>query len=67
MIIDSSAVLAVLLGEEDAPFFANAIEQAADPQMSAVSALEAALVMERVNARRDSRCSIDSWKRAASK
>jgi len=26
MIVDSSAVLAVLLGEEDAPFYANAIE-----------------------------------------
>jgi ribonuclease VapC len=45
MIVDSSAVLAVLLGEEDAPFYADAIEQAADPQMSAVSALEVALVI----------------------
>ena len=45
MIIDSSAVLAVLLGEEDGPFYAATIEEAADPQMSAVSALELALVI----------------------
>jgi ribonuclease VapC len=45
MIIDSSAVMAVLLGEEDAPFYANAIEQDVDPQMSTVSALELALVI----------------------
>jgi ribonuclease VapC len=32
MIVDSSAVLAVLLGEDDAPLYANAIEQAADPR-----------------------------------
>jgi uncharacterized protein with PIN domain len=29
--------LAVLLGEEDAQFYADAIEQAVDPRMSAVS------------------------------
>jgi uncharacterized protein with PIN domain len=40
MVIDPSDVLAVLLGEEDAPFYANAIEEAADPHMSAVSALD---------------------------
>ena len=45
MVIDASAVLAVLLGEEDAGFFANAIEGAANPRMSAVSALEVALVI----------------------
>ena len=45
MIIDSSAVLAVLLGEEDSAIYAAAIEDAADPQMSAVSALEVALVI----------------------
>ena len=45
MVIDSSAVLAVLLGEDDAAFFANAIEDAVDPQMSTVSALEVSLVI----------------------
>ena len=45
MVIDASAVLAVLLGEGDAAFYANAIEDAADPKMSSVSALEVALVI----------------------
>ena len=45
MVIDASAVLAVLLGEEDAAFYANAIEDAIDPRMSAVSALEITLVI----------------------
>ena len=40
MVIDSSAVLAVLLGEEDAFFSANVMEDALDPRMSAVSLLE---------------------------
>ncbi|MCC7157656.1 MAG: type II toxin-antitoxin system VapC family toxin [Bryobacterales bacterium] len=45
MVIDSSAALAVLLGEEDGPVYAAAIEDGADPQMSAVSALEITLVI----------------------
>ena len=45
MIVDSSAVLAVLLGEEDGPFYATAIEEATERRMSAVSALEVALVI----------------------
>lgn len=45
MVIDASAVLAVLLGEEDAAFYADAIELAPTPQMSTVSALEVALVI----------------------
>ena len=45
MVIDASAVLAVVLGEEDAAFYADAIEHAADPRMSTVSALEVALVI----------------------
>lgn len=45
MIIDASAVLAVLLGEKDAPFYAEAIEDTPDTQMSSVSALEVALVI----------------------
>jgi ribonuclease VapC len=45
MVIDSSAVLAVLLGEDDAAAYAEAMENAPDPQMSAVSALEVTLVI----------------------
>src|SRR5689334_1968437 len=45
MVIDASAILAVLLGEEDAAFYADRIEKAADPRMSSVSALEVALVI----------------------
>jgi ribonuclease VapC len=45
VIIDSSAILAILLGEEGAAVFATAIEDAADPRMSAVSALEVSLVI----------------------
>lgn len=45
MVIDSSAVLAILLGEEDAAFYATAIEESADPEISTVSALEVALVI----------------------
>ena len=45
MVIDSSAVLAVLLGEEDAAFYAGIIEDASDAEMSAVSLLEVTLVI----------------------
>jgi ribonuclease VapC len=45
MVIDASAVLAVLFGEDDAAFYANAIEDAADPKTFAVSALEVTLVI----------------------
>ncbi len=43
MIVDSSAVLAILLGEEDAPTYAKAIESADECRMSAVNWLEAAI------------------------
>jgi ribonuclease VapC len=46
MIIDASAVLAILLGEKDAAKFARAIEDARDRRMSAASYLEAALVID---------------------
>lgn len=46
MIIDTSAVLAILLGERDAATFAKAIEDASDRRMSAASYLEAALVID---------------------
>jgi len=45
MVIDTSAVLAILLGERDAPAFARAIEQAEDRRISAANYLEAALVI----------------------
>ena len=45
MIIDSSAVLAVLLAEADAEFFASAIAESDVRRMSAVSALEVSIVI----------------------
>jgi ribonuclease VapC len=46
MIIDTSAVLAILLDERDALVFAEAIENAGDRRMSAAGYLEAALVID---------------------
>jgi ribonuclease VapC len=43
MIVDSSAVLAILLAEEDAAVYAAAIESADECRMSAVSWLETAI------------------------
>ena len=43
MIIDSSAVLAILLAEEDAPTYARAIEAAETCRMSAANWLETAM------------------------
>ena len=43
MIIDSSAVLAILFAEEDAPVFAQAIEAAEARRMSAANWLETAI------------------------
>jgi len=46
MVIDTSAVLAILLAEEDAERYARAIEEHEDCRMSAASHLEAALVID---------------------
>src|SRR5581483_11882251 len=46
MVIDTSAILAILLGQRDAPAFAEAIEQADDRRISAANYLEAALVID---------------------
>jgi len=46
MVIDSSALLAILLQEPDHPAYAAAIESAPVRLISAVTALEAALVIE---------------------
>jgi ribonuclease VapC len=46
MVIDTSAVLAILLDERDASISAVAIENAEDPRMSAAGYLEAALVID---------------------
>lgn len=46
MVIDTSAVLAILLNEGDAARYAQAIESAADCRMSAANFLEAALVID---------------------
>jgi ribonuclease VapC len=46
MIIDTSAVLAILLNERDAAMLASAIENAGERRMSAASYLEAAVVID---------------------
>ena len=46
MIIDTSAILAILLGEADAPHYEEAIAAAWPRRMSAVALLEAAMVVE---------------------
>ncbi len=44
MIVDNSALVAILLGEEDGKHFAGALARAASPRMTAASWLEAAIV-----------------------
>lgn len=46
MVIDTSAIVAILFGEPEAEAFAEAIEQDAVRLMSAASVLEAAIVVE---------------------
>ena len=46
MVIDTSAVLAILLDERDAQRYAEAIENAVSRHMSAANYLEAALVID---------------------
>jgi ribonuclease VapC len=46
MVIDTSAVVAILFGEPEAATFAEAIEQDAVRLMSAASVLEAAILVE---------------------
>ena len=46
MVIDTSAVLAILLNERDAYLYADAIEKANSCHMSAANYLEAALVID---------------------
>lgn len=45
MIIDTSAVLAILLQEKDARLFAEAIAQAVDRRMSAANLVECSIVL----------------------
>ncbi len=47
MIVDTSAILAILLGEDDAAEFAIAVERAEHCAMSAVNYLEAGIVLDR--------------------
>jgi ribonuclease VapC len=49
MIVDASAVLAILLGEPEADDFTLAIGHAPEPRMSAVSYVEAAIRVDRLN------------------
>jgi ribonuclease VapC len=46
MIIDTSALIAILRDEPDAPTFARAIQDATDPRLSAANFVEAAAVMD---------------------
>jgi ribonuclease VapC len=46
MVIDTSAVIAILLAEDDAERYTRAIEMAAQPRMSAASYVEAAVVID---------------------
>jgi ribonuclease VapC len=46
MIVDSSALIAILFGEPDAPLYAAAIEQAMARRISAVNYVEAAVVID---------------------
>ena len=65
MILDTSAVLAILHDEPERAEFSSLIENAADRLFSAVSVLEAAMVLE---GRRgpDAGADLDSFLRAAS-
>jgi ribonuclease VapC len=49
MIVDASAVLAILLGEPEPDDFTLAIGHAVEPRMSAVSYLEAAIRVDLLN------------------
>lgn len=46
MIIDTSAVIAILFGERDADLYAHAISEAEMPRISAANFVEAAIVVE---------------------
>lgn len=46
MILDSSAVVAVIIGEPEAEVFADALSSATDVRMSAANWLEAAIVVD---------------------
>lgn len=46
MVIDTSAVVAVVLGEDDAERFAQALDASAESWMSAANVIEATIVVE---------------------
>lgn len=45
MVVDTSAIIAILLQEEDAQYYANAIEATEQPLVSAASVVEAGIVL----------------------
>ena len=51
MIVDSSAVLAILFNESDAPSYARAITEADSCRISAANFVEVAIVVEAQNQR----------------
>lgn len=46
MIVDSSALIAIIRGEPDAPVYAEALATAVEPRMSAATYVEAAIVAD---------------------
>jgi ribonuclease VapC len=62
MILDSSAIVAILRAEPEAPDFAKAIEATASRRISAVSYVEAAVVIDRSNDAVASRRFDDFWR-----
>lgn len=46
MVVDTSVLVAIVLGEEDADRYARAMQADAEPKVSAVSVVEASMVVE---------------------
>ena len=62
MVIDTSAVLAILFGEPEARKLAQAIEDASVRRLSAATLLEASIVIERATASRAVPYLTGSWR-----
>jgi ribonuclease VapC len=46
MVIDTSAIVAIVLGEDDGEIYLDKLRRSADPRMSAANVIEAAMVVE---------------------
>lgn len=49
MVLDSSALIAIVLGEPEAPAFSRALTEADDPMISTATLVEASIVLEARN------------------